>query len=141
MAPPGAPRGVIRSPTRPLFLPSPVLESRGSGHAAMQHPAPGLLPRGALLGNAVPAPDRGSVAAPPTAPEKCRSARSGPSLSSGISRASTNEEGLSRNLFSQNCEAGGVSPRLRTVVIAGLDPAIHSVAAEPSCAGPEWMPW
>src|ERR687895_139896 len=92
VAPPGAPRGVIRSPTRPLFLPFPVLESRGSGHAAMQHPAPGLLPRGALLRNAVPAPDRGSVAAPPTAPEKCRSARSGPSSSSGISELAQSEK-------------------------------------------------
>src|SRR5688500_1866552 len=27
VAPPGAPRGVIRSPTRPLFLPFPVLKA------------------------------------------------------------------------------------------------------------------
>src|SRR5687768_12047951 len=66
----------------------------------MPHPAPGLLPRGALLRNAVPAPDRGSVAAPPTAPEKLRSARSGPSSSSGVWRASTSEEGC-LGLFSQ----------------------------------------
>src|SRR5687768_4006527 len=92
MAPPGAPRGVIRSPTRPIFFPPRPVLAPEAGTLAVQHPAPGLLPRGALLRNAVPAPDRGSVAAPPTAPEKLRSLHPGPSSSSGISRASINRK-------------------------------------------------
>src|SRR5688572_17360623 len=103
MAPPGAPRGVIRSPTRPTLPALSRARSRGLGHAAMPHPAPGLLPRGALLRNAVPAPDRGSVAAPPTAPEKLRSLHPGPSSSSGIWGASTNGAG-SLGIFSGELE-------------------------------------
>src|SRR5688572_32796226 len=85
MAPPGAPRGGIRSPTRPFSsCPAPCFTPWAEA-LAVQQPAPGLLPRGALLENAVPAPDRGSVAAPPTAPRKLRSLHPGPSMSSGIS--------------------------------------------------------
>ena len=61
------------SPNSPFLLPSYPVLAPEAGTLAVQHPAPGLLPRGALLRNAVPAPDRGSVAAPPTAPEKLRS--------------------------------------------------------------------
>src|SRR5688572_29757030 len=60
-------------PNSPFLFPSRPVLAPWAGTLAVQQPAPGLLPRGALLRNAVPAPDRGSVAAPPTAPEKLRS--------------------------------------------------------------------
>src|SRR5688500_3739386 len=100
MAPPGAPRGGKRSPTRPIFFPSCLVLAPEAGTLAVQHPAPGLLPRGALLRNAVPAPDRGSVAAPPTAPEKLRSMASRSLVEQRYFGPSTNE-GAGLGLFSQ----------------------------------------
>src|SRR5918997_1687397 len=92
MAPPGAPRGLIRSPTRPIVFPSCPVLAPEAGTLAVQHPAPGLLPRGALLRNAVPGLDRGSVAAPPTAPEKLRSMASRSLVEQRYFGASTNRK-------------------------------------------------
>jgi hypothetical protein len=54
-APKNAPRGVRQPSTCPLFLASrPFVCTQGtSAHAAVQHPAPGLLPRGTLPRTAV----------------------------------------------------------------------------------------
>ena len=88
MAPCSAPHGGIRSPTRPLFRPTAgVSQDRTVQLCNIRQRD--CSPGRALLGHAVPVPDRGSVAAPPAAPRKLRSARSGPSSSSGDCRPST----------------------------------------------------
>ncbi len=78
------PRAAITVPdssTLPSF--EAPLSRSASGHAAEQHPAQGLRPRGTLPGTAVAGLSGRPVAAPPAAPERFRWP-SGPSSSSGI---------------------------------------------------------
>src|SRR5687767_10581777 len=119
MAPSKRPARRYTFPNSPFLFPSHPVLAPEAGTLAVQQPAPGLLPRGGLLRNAVPAPDRGSVAAPPTAPEKLRSLHPGPSSSSGISGASTNGNAC-LGLFSHKTETRATCAARRHLLSARL---------------------
>ena len=103
-----APRAAVYVPQLALsLLPAGAApKNRPPGDTAVQHPADGLLRRGALLGNAVPDRDRGPWRRRPLLPKSSGPRISGPSSSSGIAESSRNEEAC-LGLFSQNDHTSG----------------------------------